>query len=270
LTLSFYPFWGGFVLMGLILLVTRRRFTWRVLRLSISGGVVFGLQVVLFFMAVKLTDVANVMVISALSPGLILLAAGPIFGEVVDARKVLWTGAAICGVVVVVLGSAGTRAWSPKGDLLAFGTLFTTAGYWLILKQVRARHHLGTIEYLAGVMLIAGVVFTPIAALGGGEISGMPAMDWLWLGLFVVFPGGIGHLLIGWAQRYVDVSLSSLLTLVSPVIGSALAWMILGESLHPFQMLGGVIVLVSIGTVLRTSALPVEDLEPAVPPPAAA
>lgn len=55
-------------------------------------------------MAVKLTDVANVMVISALSPGLIFLAAGPIFGEVVDARKILWTAAAIGGVVVVVLG----------------------------------------------------------------------------------------------------------------------------------------------------------------------
>ena len=50
-------------------------------RASLLGGVLFGLHQILFFSALKLTSVATVSMVGALQPALVLLVAGPLFGE---------------------------------------------------------------------------------------------------------------------------------------------------------------------------------------------
>jgi drug/metabolite transporter (DMT)-like permease len=249
LALSFARLWLGFLVMLPVMVVARRRLTWVALRRSALGGLFLGGDVVLFFSSLKLTSVADVTLIGALQPALVLLVAGPWFGERVGIREVGWTIAAVAGTAVVIAGAAGTPAWSPLGDLLAVGALFAFTGYFLVTK--RARQSVGTLEYMTGVMLVAALVATPLALASGQDLRPGRAVDWLWLAVFVLVPGAGGHALMGWAQRYVDVSVTSLVVVGMPVVAAVAALVVLGEPLTVPQVLGGLLVLVSISAILR-------------------
>jgi drug/metabolite transporter (DMT)-like permease len=54
-----------------------------------------------------------------------------------------------------------------------------------------------------------------------------------------------------WAQGHIDVSLASMLGLISPVISTILAWFFFQQSLTLLQLLGGVIVLASLTALVR-------------------
>ena len=81
LTFSFWRLWLGAVLMALVLIALRRRPTRADIRASIPGGVLFGLNLVLFFTAIKETSIVDVLVIGALQPALTLLVAGRMFSS---------------------------------------------------------------------------------------------------------------------------------------------------------------------------------------------
>jgi drug/metabolite transporter (DMT)-like permease len=61
----------------------RRRLTPDWLFASLVGGGLFALHQVMYFTSLKLTTVADVTLIGALQPPLVLLVAGRMFGEVV-------------------------------------------------------------------------------------------------------------------------------------------------------------------------------------------
>lgn len=246
LVFAFYRLWLAVVFLVTVLLATRRRFTWAGLRTSGPGGALFGLHIVLFVSAVQRTSVADVTLIGALQP-VLLLVVGPWLGEQITARHVAWTAVAVAGVAVVVVGSAGSPVWSLSGDVLAVGSVMTFTGYFLVSK--RARVNLGTLEYFAGLQLVAAVVVTPLVFLAHHNLSLSSASDQLLLLFFVLVPGSGGHLLMNWAHRYVDVWASSLLILGVPVVATAGATALLSEPLGPLQVIGGLLILAATAAV---------------------
>jgi len=249
LTLAFYRLWLGAALMVGILAASGRRVTLASLRAAAPAGLIFGVNVAFAFTSIRHTTVANATLISALQPALVLLVAGPLFGERVTRRDVGWTGVAIAGIAVVIAGAEGSPEWSPFGDTLAFAALITFTAYFLVSKRVRETT--GTIELMAVVQLFAAVVVTPIALLAPGGVDRPSAADWLII-LSIVFGTGVGaHLVVNWAHRYVDVTVSSLLMLLVPVVASVSAWLFLGESLSPLQVAGSAITLVALLAVVR-------------------
>jgi drug/metabolite transporter (DMT)-like permease len=251
LTLAFYRLWTGFAVMTAAQLLVRGPLTRRAVRASALGGLLFGVNVSFFFSAVRATTVADANLITAIQPALVLMVAGPWFGERITTRAVLLTALAISGVALVVIGSAGTPVWSLRGDLLAVGALVTWAGYFVVSK--RAREDLSALEYMASVMGIAALVVTPIALLSGQRLGALEGRDWLLLLAFVLVPGAGGHLLLSWAHRYVDVSVSSIIVVAAPVLSSLAAVFVLDEPLGALQLLGGVVVLIAIAAVVRSA-----------------
>src|SRR5215470_4777714 len=84
LTTSFYRLWIAVPFLWAIAAAVpsiRRGLDGAWLRASIGGGALFGLHQLLFFSSLKLTSVINVSIIGALQPALVLLVAGPMFGE---------------------------------------------------------------------------------------------------------------------------------------------------------------------------------------------
>ena len=109
------------------------------------------------------------------------------------------------------------------------------------------------LDYMTGVMLTASVVATPIVLLSGSRLHATRWTDWLWLGLFVLFPAAIGQFVAAWAQRYVEVWLSSLLLQAMPVVASVAAWAFLGEPLTALVIVGGAIVIASTAAIILRS-----------------
>lgn len=247
-TFAFYRLWAGAAVMLIVLAGTGRRLTWPMIRTSVPGGVIFGLNVTLFFQALKATNVADVLVIQALQPALILMVAGPLFGERITRWDAWWTLASVAGVVLVTVGSSGTPVWSLRGDVFAAGSLVCWTAYFLVSKQ--ARRTVPAIEYMTTVTLAAAVVVTPFALLSRGGLGWMRWQDWAWLGVFLVAAQG-GHILLAWAHSQVDVSISSMLLLIQPIIAVAAAWVLLDEPLPTLAIAGGLVVVASMAVVVR-------------------
>jgi drug/metabolite transporter (DMT)-like permease len=101
------------------------------------------------------------------------------------------------------------------------------------------------------VQLFAALTVTPIALIPSGRVDVLERLDWVYL-VVIVFATGIGaHVLVNWAHRYVDVSISSLMMLLVPVVAGVAAWVILDESLTVVQLAGSLVTLGAILVIVR-------------------
>jgi drug/metabolite transporter (DMT)-like permease len=258
--------WLGVPLVAVLLMVSRRRLCWPVLWRSLPGGVLLCGDIALYFSAVKLTSIADATIIGALQPVLVLFIAKPLFHEKVRFADMAWTALAIGGMAAVVLGSTGAMAHHGAiGDLLAVGSLCCWTGYWLVSKRARTPRRnetsgaasttggIGNIEYTAGVMLIAAVAMIPVTLLSREHLTAGTLQDWLWLSLLALLPGA-AHLLANWAHRFVDVSVSSVIVSVNPVIAAGAAAVVLHQSLDGSQTAGGLIAVLAVLMLARRAA----------------
>src|SRR5262249_22828911 len=161
----------------------------------------------LYFTSLRLTTVADVTIIGALQPALVLLLAGPLFGEPATALAVVWSGIAFLGTALVVLGAAHPSRASVAGDGLAFLNLFAFTAYFLASK--RFRDHAHPWDYVIGVTTVSGVV-VGLVALATGQLATVPAPSALAvLAAIAVFPGTLGHVLTNWAHAHVSAFVAS-------------------------------------------------------------
>jgi drug/metabolite transporter (DMT)-like permease len=252
LVISFHRLWIGALLTGVAFLLSGGRYSWRLLRLALPGGLAFGLDIVLFFSAIQETSIANATVIGALQPVLVLAVARRMFGESPRLNDAFWGAVAIAGAAIVVFGGTAAGASSREGDLLAVGALL--AWTWYFLASKRAREELSSFEYLAALSLVAAVVVTPVALLSGSRLAVPDASGWATIVAIAVINGALGHFLMNWAHGHVPIVVTSLLTLAIPVIGAGVAAAWLDEPLAAAQAAGMAVVIASLAVVvLRTS-----------------
>ncbi|MEM9037266.1 MAG: DMT family transporter [Actinomycetota bacterium] len=247
LAFAFHRSWIGALLFGAVLYLQGGRLRWADVWRSRWGIVALAADLALFFSAVKLTTVANSMVISALQPAIILVVVGPMFGERVSRAQIGWTFASIGGIVLVAIGSAGEVGWNLDGDLLAFGAVLAWAGYFIASKSIR--QDVGALEYQVALFGGSAVLVFPLVLIAGQSLT----IESPSTGLAVVFMAsiaGLGHALINWAHPHVRLSITSLMTLGLPVVAAVAAWAFLDEPLVPVQLLGIAIVVASLAMVI--------------------
>jgi drug/metabolite transporter (DMT)-like permease len=253
LVASFYRLWFAIPVLWTIAAVlpsVRRRMngTWAVS--SLIGGSLFALHQVLFFTSLKLTTVANVSLIGALQPPLVLVVAQRMFGERSSGRALGWSLVAAAGTALVVVGARGTPGWSPLGDVIAFGNLFAFTAYFLASKRIRTRA--GTIEYLIGMTTVAAVLMLLVAVASGQALGSPHGRDWGLLLFLALLPGTLGHFLTNWAHPHTSAFTVSIMFLAVPVIACIAAAALLGEHLTPMQLAGGAVVLLAVARVVAT------------------
>ena len=232
--------------------LTGGRITWRLLRIAFPTAVCFALSIITGFASFQETSIVNATLIPALQPALILFAAVPLFGERRTRTELVWAAIAFAGVVVVVAGASGAHE-SIHGDLLAAANLLVFTGYFLLAKQVR-QTDVHAWALLAAVFIGTAVVVVPWTLLSTHNLGTIHGTDWLLLLGLVLLPGMVGHGLMTWAHHYVDVSITSMLTLANPVVSIVGAWLLFSQSLAPLQIVGAVIVLASLGAIVRRRA----------------
>jgi drug/metabolite transporter (DMT)-like permease len=243
LELTLYRLWMGVVLLGVVSWSSGRRINRSSFRSTWFGGLLLAADMAMYFSSVKLTSIVDVSVIGAFQPALVLICARRFFHERMEHRDVLWIVLAMVGVIGTVLGPGVTTHRQLSGDLLAVGSLLCWTAYWLVSK--RTRESMDTIRYTFGATLWAAIFITPVAIMFAGSLGNLHASDWFWIVLITVIPGG-GDLAMNWAHHYVDASVSSAITCVSPVVAAVAALLILGQPLTLVQCLGGLIGLTAI------------------------
>jgi len=249
-----YRFAAYGLVVGVLMAARGSRLSLHALRKSFRGGVALGIDVALFFTAVKLTTVANATVIGSLQPIVVAVTAARMFGERVARRDILLGAVALGGVATIVLAAQDTEGWSLGGDFLAAGALFAWSAYFIFAKK--AKEDISSSEYTVGAALWCGL-FNFGAGLVFGQDMGWPSSS-SWVGLLVLAFGAglLGHEMMNWSIQQIPLWISSALTLLIPVVSAAAAWIFLGESLLPIQVVAmGVVLLALAGIVARQTGI---------------
>lgn len=244
-------------LFGAAMAFARRRLTWRALRQAAPAGAVFGVTAAMFFESVRYTSVGIATIVAALTPVIAMPVAMRFLGE-----RPTWLGfgcalGAISGVALFVAPGYRDASTSPRGLLLATGSMLAWVVYLFITK--RARSGIGTLEYMTAMNLVAAAMLVPLLLLFDRDALVPPRDGWPWIVLLAVLPGFLGHGLLTWAQPLVDLSVSSILLQGEPV-GAALAGaLFLDEVIQPIQAAGMVLAVGSLAVLARSSIARVEE-----------
>lgn len=248
-TVVFWRLWLAQPVMIGAAYASRGRLSWPLLRRSVWPGVLFGTSIVAGFAAVQHTSVANATLIGSLQPALLLMAAPAMFGERTDGRRLGLALVAFGATATLVLAAGETSGASLRGDLYAVVNLLIWTVYFVRVKRLRDEGvHAGS--FLASVFLVAAITVTPWALVTGDDLGSVSSGGFFWLMATVLGPGLIGHGAMTWAQRHLDITVSSLLTLLGPVLSTLLAWMAYGERLNGLQLLAGGVVVAALALIM--------------------
>lgn len=231
------------------------------LGLSLVCGPLFGLQLLCFFAAVRITGAQVAVVLVHVYPLVVLLLLWLGVGSRVH-RGQLLLAVLMTGGIALVAGS-GATAVAPLG---AVSALLCAVGYALYLV-VGERWIRQTSALTAGGLaaLGAGVTSGAIALIGRDSFSFAPT-GWasiLAQGL-VLMPIGIAGSFL--AVRALGSGPVSLLGLLEPVVGVLAAQLFLGENLSAPQWAGMTVVLVTSAILPWAGARRPARTTPATPP----
>ena len=243
ITLSAIVYWLFLRLRGRT--ITREQF-----RRSAPAAVSIAIEIAVFFVAIKHTTVANTTIIGALQP-VILLAVLSRFGERVTRVLIGIIGLAVAGILLVVIGSSAAATWSPWGDFLAVIALVFFSSYFFYAKKARAT--VPSFEFQTAVWIIGSVTLLPIAVFDAGGVVPPTAGQWMWLAALLLVPG-TGHLLMNWSHPRLKLSLTSILTLLMPILSTIGAALLLDEPVGALQIVGIIVVMAALTLAIRRNA----------------
>ncbi len=216
---------------------------------SAWGGLALGLDIALFFSAVKLTTVVNATLIGSLQPILVGVVAAVFFGETIRRSDALWSLLAIAGVFAVVLASNDSAEWSLKGDFLAVAAMLAWGAYFIASKD--SKKHLSPTEFTTGTSIWTVAINLPLAMLFGQDLSPPSARSWMGLAAMILISGIIGHVLMNWSLVRIPLWIGSTFTLLIPVAAALMAWLFLGEALTIAQVVPVFIVIFALAMIVR-------------------
>ncbi|HET7653670.1 MAG TPA: DMT family transporter [Acidimicrobiales bacterium] len=229
--------------------LTGGRITWSLVRQAYPTAVCFALSVITAFASFRETTIADATLIPALQPVFVLVIASRLFGERRSTTEIVAAGVAFAGVGAVVAGSTGGHR-STYGDVLAVGNLLTFTAYFLLAKRIRTGD-VHSWSFLAAIFIGTATIVVPWSLLVSDSVAMGRGADWLLVLALVFIPGMVGHGFMTWAHHYVDVSVTSMLTLANPVISIAGAWVVFSQSLTLVQIAGGAAVLGALAVIIR-------------------
>ncbi len=225
------------------------RARWRILGMALIG--VAGTQLV-YFAAIQRIPVSSGLLIEYTAP--LLLVAWVAVATRRLPRLVVLIGAALAlGGLVLIIGPVG------GGDVLGYVFAGLAAVGCALYYVIAARPAEGlpaaafaSISLLLGslALLVVGVVglvpfetaLTDVAAFGG-------VAPWWAPLLALAITTALGYALSMTASQRLGSRLMSFVGMLEVVFASVFAWVLLGEALGPFQLLGGVLILVGIACV---------------------
>jgi drug/metabolite transporter (DMT)-like permease len=256
-TMAFWRMLMTTVSWSAILWITERRHVRRdELRRALLPGILFGLNITVFFTGVTKTSVANAEFIGSLTP-LILVPAGAIlFKEHLNGRALLFGFVSLAGLAIVLFNAPANGVATWQGNVLvSFGTVLW-ASYLLTSRMLR--HNMSVQSIMAAIMPIATVTVFPIALIRG-ELDDVTAHSIPYMVLLAVMTGTCAHGLIVYAQHSVPVSTIGIMQVAQPALAVVWAYLLLDQGIRPVQLVGMALViagLLAVVTITRRALQP--------------
>ncbi len=229
----------------------KRPLSRRDMKLLIAAGAFFAGDLIVWHLAINYTSIANATILPNLAPVFVTLGAWLIFRQRVSRIFLLGLLLAIFGAMILIGQSFSLSSENLLGDVLALCTAVFYAGYILTVKQ--ARDNVTTLKLMAWSGTVCALILLPVALLSGEIFWAASWQGWAVLLALALVSHVSGQGLIAYALAALPATFSSVSLLWQPVMAALLAWVLLGEALSGWQILGGVIVLSGILLARRGS-----------------
>jgi DME family drug/metabolite transporter len=248
-TLAFYRDLFTFVIfltIAVVLGVDRLRVARRdLVPLAAMGAISIGIFHVLWAMAVTMLPVAVATVLNYTAPVFVVLLAWMLWHEKPDQRQTMAVIMAFIGCILVT-GAYRISDINLNWLGLLVG-LFTglTYGMFTIFGKSALRHYDSwtVLTYAFGFATVTLFVLQPGASI---EMFAKPLSAWLWMIVLVVVSTVTGFGLYTSGLKHLSASSASIVATMEPVIATGFAFALLGEVIEPVQMVGGVLVIISV------------------------
>ncbi len=223
--------------------------TWRRV---LPAGLFFGFNITLFFTAIGHTSIAHAEFITALTPVVLVPLGAILFGEKPDRRALPWAAISLIGLAIVLFLGGAQGGASVGGDLL----MIVVVGMWIgyLITGRRARATVDTVDFMATMMPLGVLTATPVALLvAGHDMWPLTAKGWIAACLLGVLTGMVGHGLIAFAQREVDIATIGIIQVGQPALAVGWSYLILGEHIKAAQIPGMILVIVGLVAFILVS-----------------
>jgi len=239
-------FWRLFLALPLLAAWTRLENTPRPARrdalLLVLAGLFFAADLAFWHESILRTRVANATLLACLASALAALASWVLFRERMRGLVLAGLALAIGGAALLMRGSAGTRHLT--GDALGVLAAVFYAAYLLSVGRLRARCSTAVTMAWSGLGATAGLLAA--VAIAGERLLPETPKGWLWVAALALVSQVGGQTLIAYALAHLSMAFSAVSLLVQPLVAALVAWQLFGESLGPWQLAGGLLILAGV------------------------
>ena len=212
--------------------------------LLLLAGVFFATDVGLANTAYHYTSVANVNLLSTLTPLTIVPVTFWVFKEKIPKFYLLGLIIAIVGVVILVNGKVDPLGKNYIGDMMAFLSSVFYSLFLLVSYKMRKRIGGSTILFVAGIGSVI-TFFVYASILEGFQLPATRKDFLLMIGLSLCMQV-IGQWIFTYCQGKISVNISSVVGLIQPAFAAIYALLIFKEKLTVMEVAGIAVVTVGI------------------------
>jgi drug/metabolite transporter (DMT)-like permease len=193
-----------------------------------------------YLASVKLGPVNQVAPFLYLYPAILAVIGRAFFGESLGRRMTFAIVLGVCGSALLVGFDGGGVGYLPAKALAVLSAALAAGFYTASSRLVPERQ---SVQAVAGICVAASIVFAPVILATHASLAFPDTIPYV----VVMAIGGsaIALLLLQIGMRRLGATQASLLSLVEPIVTLTLAFVVLGETTKPVQLVGTVMVLLS-------------------------
>jgi drug/metabolite transporter, DME family len=226
------------------------------LSVAAAAGIILNLAV---FIAFGRITVALALLVFYTYPAMVAVVAIVIERRRPDRIELVALGLALGGMILVVAGQLEPGAGLVIDGLGLGLALLAALAQTVYITTSRGYAAIPTEQAAPILLWVAALAFVAIAALSGSlDALGQPFRNpaaWPYLLIAGLLGAGFPSLLFLVAIRLIGPVRTGILAMLEPVTGTILAAVILGETLGPIQLLGGILVIAA-GVILQGAPTP--------------
>jgi drug/metabolite transporter (DMT)-like permease len=202
------------------------------------AGLFLAVHFALWVTSLSMTSVLSSLVFVTMSPLFVTVLSLLLFRE--RTSSLLWVAVAIVTAGGVFIGlRSGTSA--NAGNLLALGGALAVSLYLIVGR--RASRGMDPLSYNLGVFGWAALLTGVLCLMTGRPLFQLSGRAFFWLAVTALLGQTIGHGLINASLTWFQPQFVALMLLWEPILGSGLAFLVLGDRPGPAELLGGVVIL---------------------------
>jgi probable blue pigment (indigoidine) exporter len=230
---------------GLVLIIGSRlpRGRWIAKFFTLSVLYASGLFPLLFLAAYRLPG-GVAAVINSLSPILVVIISVPLLGSRIRPLQVAAGALGIFGVALLVLRSSARL--DGVGILAMVCAVMMMGTATVLTKRWGHPPGMGPIPVTGWTFLFAGITLLPFTLIFEGLPDHLTGRNIGGLVYLVLISGILAYALWFWGLQRLSASSVTFLSLLNPVMAAVLGWVVLDQTLNHWQIVGAVLVLVSV------------------------